>query len=347
MAKKNSKTGVNKPGKINRKQLAELAGVSETTVSRVYNNPELVASDKVELVRKTAAEVGYVPDKTASVLRRKGTGNILFLEIKMQKKYDWTQISYYNWFYADIVRTLFKQMESHMYQLRHYQAESIADILALKNMNICDAILVFNVEDKEIVEALKTLEMPFICCHHTEKLNSVSICATDNFYGGMLAARYLQQAGCKKPVYITGFLKETFAHSQRLNGFLSVFAKKNVAVLDGKIGIDGGFEAGKKIIASIKNAEADCIGVVNDLTAIGVIHALIAAGIKIPEQVSIIGYDNLPFTIALPFKLATVDLFLNRIYATAVDLVIKSIRNEKIYREVIKPAIVPGESVRL
>jgi DNA-binding LacI/PurR family transcriptional regulator len=338
---------VNKLSKINRKHVAELAGVSETTVSRVYNNPELVASHKVGLVLKTAAELGYVPDKAASALRRKGTGNILFLEINKQKKYDWTQISYYNWFYADIVRTLFKQMESHMYQLRHYQAKSIADILALKNMNICDAILAFNVEDKEIAEALESLGIPFICCHHTKEFDSVSVCATDNFYGGMLVARYLQQAGCKKPVYITGFLKETFAHSQRLNGFLSVYNKDNVLVLDGKIGIEGGFEAGKKITGSIQNAEIDCIGVVNDLTAIGVIHALTAAGINIPEQVSIIGYDNLPFTIALPFKLVTVDLFLNQIYAKAVDVVIKSIQNRKIYREVIKPALITGDSVLL
>ncbi len=336
---------MSKLGKINRKQVADLAGVSETTVSRVYNNPELVASDKVDLVLKTARKLGYIPDKAASALRRKGTGNILFLEIKKHRTYDWTQISYYNWFYADIVRTLFKQMESHMYQLRHYQAESISDILALKDMNICDAILVFNVEDKEIVTALETLGIPFICCHHTEKFKSVSICATDNFYGGMLVARYLQEAGCRKPVYITGFFKETFAHAQRLNGFLSVYNRKNVLVLDGKIGIDGGFKAGKRIIAPIKNAEIDCIGVVNDLTAIGVIHALTGAGIKIPEQVSIIGYDNLPFTIALPFKLVTVDLFLNQIYANAVDLVIKSIHNEKVYREVIKPALVPGDSV--
>ncbi|MEJ2665356.1 MAG: LacI family DNA-binding transcriptional regulator [Spirochaetia bacterium] len=72
---------VRKLGKISRKQVARLAGVSETTVSRVYNNPERVDSAKVERVLKTARDLGYVPDKAASALRRKGTGIILFLEI--------------------------------------------------------------------------------------------------------------------------------------------------------------------------------------------------------------------------------------------------------------------------
>jgi len=326
--------------------VARLAGVSETTVSRVYNNPERVDSAKVERVLKTARDLGYVPDKAASALRRKGTGIILFLEIKKTRTYDWTQIPYYNWFYAEIVKTLFTQMESRMYQLRHYQARTVSEIAVLKRMNICDAVLAFNIEDADMVNALKKLNLPFICCHHTKSLDAVSFCSTDNYYGGKLAARALLEAGCTKPAYVTGYVGETPAHAERMNGFLDVFGRHAVTVLEGDIGIDGGVAAGRRLAGLVHKGEADCIGVVNDLTAIGVIHALTAAEITIPEQVSIVGYDNLPFAIALPFRLATVDLFLNKIYARAVDLLIRSIRNGGVYREVIKPALVRGDSIK-
>ena len=82
--------------KIDRNYIAKQAGVSTATVSRAFNDPRLVAPDKVEAIMAAAKKYGYSPNKMASALRRRGTGGIAFLDNSMnvsgldERKYFWS-----------------------------------------------------------------------------------------------------------------------------------------------------------------------------------------------------------------------------------------------------------------
>ncbi len=330
--------------KPSRKAVAKKANVSEATVSRVFNNPSSVSADKVKCVRDAAEKLGYVPDKNASALRRNGTGVILFLEKITGKGYEWPEIHYYNWFYGEIIRKLSKAVDKTLYHLRLYTVTSNTEIAELGNKNICDGIIGFNIDDSATVLALKKTGIPHICCGHTETFKT-NICSTDNYKGGFLAAQYLYETGHQKPAYVTGLLDKVYAHRARMKGFCDGFKNRRVKIIKTGIGKEGGYKGALRHVSHVQNQDIDCIGVVNDLTAIGVIQALMEQGIRIPEDVSIIGYDNLPLTAALPFAFSSIELNFSKIYASALDLLLETMNSGEPVKNIIEPVLVPGESV--
>ncbi|MCP4756559.1 MAG: LacI family transcriptional regulator [Proteobacteria bacterium] len=333
--------------KATRKQVAEEAGVSEATVSRVFNNPVSVNSVKVERVRAVAESLDYAPDKFASALRRKGSSVILFLERREEGGYQWTRIRYYNAFFAEIVRAVAKEAEKSMYHFHLKTVDSDREIAELARSGICDGIIGFSFDDRSSARILAESGLPYVCCHHTEGLEGLNRVATDNHAGGLLQAGELRKSGHTKPVYITGALEETFSHRERLRGFREGFAGVSFQVLETDPSIQGGKEIARKLIADIKNEQIDALGVVNDLTAIGVIQELMAAGVRIPEDVSVIGYDNLPATIALPFRLTSIELSLRDIYRKAFWSLIELIRGNRADYCQITPIVYSGESIRV
>ncbi|MBU2511344.1 LacI family transcriptional regulator [bacterium] len=329
-----------------RKQVALEAGVSEATVSRVYNRPNSVIAEKVERVKTAAQDLGYCPNKYASALRRNGSGVILFLERHYTDRYQWTQLRHYNAFYAEIIRTLTKEAEKTLYHLRLQTVTSEKEILEIATPAICDGIIGFNFETEDSINILVESELPYVCCHHTEGFKNANRVSTDNYSGGAIQANQLKKSGYDRPVYITGALAETFSHQQRLAGFLSVYGKTSLQVIQVHPSIEGGQQAGEQLVQAIRQSKIDSIGVVNDLTAIGIIHALMRSGLEIPNDVGIIGYDNLPVINALPFQLTTIDLQLNRVYEKAFWSLLDVIQDQRQITSKIKPILCAGESVK-
>ncbi len=329
-----------------RKQVALEAGVSEATVSRVYNQPNSVAAEKVEKVKAVAKNLGYCPNKYASALRRNGSGVILFLEMHYTDGYQWTQLRHYNAFYAEIIRTLTREAEKTLFHLRLQTVTSEREIAEFANPATCDGIIGFNFDTEESIRLLTDSGLPYVCCHHTEGFRHANRVSTDNYTGGAMQAKRLQELGYDQPTYVTGALEETFSHRERLRGFSSVFNESSMQLVYTHPSIEGGQRVGGKLARGIKQGNIDSLGVVNDLTAIGIIHELMAAGIEIPNDVGIIGYDNLPVISALPFQLVTIDLRLTRVYEKAFWSLLDNIQDRKNIAARIKPIICPGDSVR-
>lgn len=332
--------------KATRKQVARAAGVSEATVSRAYNAPHSVSPGKVARVKAAAEKLEYYPNKYASALRRRGSGVILFLEMRYTGGYQWTQLRHYNAVYAEIIRTLTREAESTLYHLRLQTVTSHDEIMRLANPMSCDGIIGFNFESEETSNLLANSGLPYVCCHHTEGFNHVNRVSTDNYAGGLIQAEHLKAKGYTRPAYVIGALEDTFAHRERLRGFLSVYQESAVHLIHTQPSIAGGQKAGKRLIRLLKEARVDSVSVMNDLTAIGVIHELQRAGIEIPNDVGIIGYDNLPAISALPFQLTTVDLRLTRVYEKAFRSLMETIQKQKPIADKVEPVICPGNSTR-
>ncbi len=332
--------------KTNRKQVALEAGVSEATVSRVYNNPDSVSPKKVAKVKKAAKKLGYTPNKYASALRRKGTGVIMFLENRSDSRtYKWVEIRYYNAFYAEIIRAVSREADKSLYHLRLHSVSSNQEILEFSQGKDCDGIIGFNFEEEHSMDIFKKVEIPYVCCHHTETFKGVNRISTDNFHGGFLQSTALRKKGYSSPVYVTGTLEETISHKERLKGFLSGYPDSSIPVLQTDPSLEGGYQVTEKIVEDIRRKKIDAIGVVNDLTAIGIIQKLLAIGIKIPRDVAIIGYDNIPAISVLPISLTTIDLSLPKIYQTAFSSLIEIIRYQKPIAEQILPILKDGNSI--
>ena len=119
---------------VSRDQVAEAAGVSSATVSRVYNNPGSVSSERRKAVLEAAERLGYSPNKSASALRRNGTGIITLLELKKEKRpYYWGDLPIFKWFYTDVLHAVKSVIDESMYQLNLATASAPEDIESLKN----------------------------------------------------------------------------------------------------------------------------------------------------------------------------------------------------------------------
>ena len=332
---------------VTRKQVAQEAGVSEATVSRVYNQPDSVAPDKLERVRSVADKLGYSPNTYASALRRKGSGVILFLEMQVKGGYQWTELRHYNAFYAEIVRTLTREAEKTLYHLRFQTVTSEKEILKIADPKNCDGVIGFNFASESSVQTLAKSGLPYVCCHHTEGFQKANRISTDNFHGGALQAKELKSKGYQKPAYITGALEDTFSHQERLRGFVEEFSLDSKDIFKTDPSIEGGLQVGKVLVDQIRKKRFDSIGVVNDLTAVGIIRALMSSGIEIPRQVAIIGYDNLPLINALPFQLTTLDLDLPQVYKKAFHALLSMMRENKsnTIKLKLKPKICKGTSI--
>ena len=325
--------------KIDRNFIALKSGVSSATVSRVFNDPKLVAPDKVELVLAVSKKYGYSPNKMASALRRKNTGIIAFLECGIK---DIANISRdFLWTYASGIKSVQSVLKQTMYQINlvSLYEEKAAEYFKKKE---CDGIVTYNLT-KDYKKLVRDSRIPYVDCYReqSKEFNTVFI---DEFYGGFLAGECLKNTGHKKPAHIAAGLDIASESRERYEGFKSALGLEP-KLYCGDYGIRGGYEQGLKIAKEIKAKQVDGIFAHNDLIAFGVIQALASKGIKIPEDVSLIGYDNMPYLDSLPFKLTTLELPIFETYRIATGKLLQLIKEGGKVYESVKPVLVPGDSV--
>jgi len=331
--------------KVIRDTVAEKAGVSSATVSRTFNYPDKVSNRTRERVLNAAEQLGYSVNKSASSLRSSRAGNIIFLT--PVQTYAKKENKIYKWFFADIIIALERKIKNTVYRLEVFPFSSAEDINILVNETPCDGVITNTINNGRILEKLCSSGMPSVFVNQYPppvKMHSVYI---DTYAGAGMAAKHLIQNGYQKPAHISGDLDFNNICKARWHGFRNEFINTRVKLINGRLGIQGGFESGKRLSSLVKAGKIDSVFVVNDLTAAGVIQALREENIRIPEDIALIGYDNLPFPEFLQKKITTVNNPFEEAYYQAFDTLIEAIRNpdKEILAKRVVPDIVKGESV--
>jgi len=335
--------------KTNRDRVAELAGVSSATVSRVYNNPDRVSEAKKKAVLEAARQLGYAPDKSASALRRKGTGQITLVRFDKNRPWYWGNFPAAKWFYTDVLQGIMDVVDRSMYRLNLKTFRSPADAAGYPWEQECDGVIFYDVDTREEADIAASCPVPSVISHHTSQYENCARCSTDNYHGGLAAGRHLAESGYQRPVFISFLPDRIISSRERCRGFRDAFPRRDVRELLGEPGKEGGYASTRKILKEIRSGEVDSLGVVNDLTAIGVIHCLQDEGLKPGRDVALIGYDNMPLNYVLPFRLATVDLRPTVIYREAAEMLLEILRGGPAAAadrsRVVLPELVTGDSV--
>ena len=336
--------------KNNRDKVAELAGVSSATVSRVYNNPEKVSKAKKKAVLEAAGQLGYSPDKSASALRRRGTGQISLVSIRKHRgTWYWGDFPGAKWFYTDVVHGIMEEVDSSMYRLNLKTLKSAAEIRSVDWSKECDGAIFYDVDTPEEADAIAACPVPTVISHHTAQFADCNRCSTDNYQGGGVAGTHLMKAGYQNPAYISYLPHLILSNRQRFEGFQQACSDVEVRQVLNDPGKKGGYKAAMSLLEEIKSGKIDSLGVVNDLTAIGVIQCLQDEGLKPGRDVGLIGYDNMPFNYVLPFELASIDLRPAELYREAVRMLLEILRSDQEsgipVNRVVLPKLVKGDSV--
>lgn len=285
------------------------SGVSLGTVSAVLNGNGRVSDATRENVRSAIRELGYRPDLYASNLARRQTQMFGVVISNLQ-----------NPFFAETAQAIEEQAERYGYQISlmttNFSPErQRAAVKQLLGARLAGLAVMTSEHDEEARQLVDESGMRAVFLDIGEPAESTSILRVDSRGGMRAAVEHLLQLGHRDLLYVRNSQKTTeqglLSHELRDQGFASAIRTCEVPELNTTIvDIAGpGADAGEQAIASVFGKKRFTAAIaVTDTVAMGVYRGLQARGVRIPQDVSVVGFDNTYFTRFLNPPLTTVDV---------------------------------------
>lgn len=327
------------------KDVAKMAGVSTTTVSHVINKTRFVAQETEQQVLQAIKELNYSPSAVARSLKVNTTKSVGMIVTTCEAPY-----------FAEIIHSVEEHCYRQGYSLflcnTQNDPEKIKNHLDMLAKKRVDGLLVmcaeYTQDSLDLLAAFEDLPMvvmdwgPFN--EHTDLIQDNSLC------GGYLATKYLIDNGHKDIGIISGELKKTTAIT-RYQGFEKAMQEANLTInpdwiMEGFFEPEDGYECMNKILVQDKLPTA--VFCCNDVMALGAISAIGEKGLKVPDDISIIGYDNIHASRFFSPPLTTVHQSKSRLGVQAINLLFKRIGKKSGEHEVIElhPELVIRKSVK-
>ncbi|WP_019614593.1 substrate-binding domain-containing protein [Psychromonas ossibalaenae] len=327
------------------KDVAKHAGVSTSTVSHALNKTRYVSTDIVERVMKAVEELNYAPSALARSLKLKNTRTFGMLVTTSA-----------NPFFAEVVKGVERRCYEQGYNLLLCNTEGDLDRL---NFNI-DMLLQKQVDGLLLMSDEIASQNLNIFSRHKPVPTVVMDCGETNFpcdkiqdnsrHGGYLATQYLINKGHRKIACISG-PRDKQATSERFAGYIQAMNEAELEVDQdwhafGDFECEGGKQAFESILATGKMPSA--IFVCNDMMAMGVINTANKHGISVPEDLSIIGYDDISLAKFITPSLTTIHQPKFNLGRKAFDTLLDQIQSsrENNLEIHLEPTLVERDSVK-
>jgi LacI family transcriptional regulator len=323
--------------------IARLSGVSRSTVSRVINGDVNVKEDTRQKVLEVVGWHNFQPNLAARGLAT-GRTNVIGLVIPAMVSTLFT-----NPYFSQLIQGVSAACNALEYSIMLWLAEPEYERRMIRQIignGMVDGVVVSStLIDDPIVVSLHESHMPFVLIGHHPSLdlNSVDL---DNILGARLATLHLLASGRKRTATITG-PQNTMAGHDRFLGYRMALEEKGLnfdpaLVAEGDFSEAGGYVSMQKILS----AYPDAVFAASDTTAVGALRAIHDAGLRVPQDIAIIGYDDLPIATQLEPSLTTIRQPLQRMGMLAVETLINVIHQPQSppQRIVIEPELILRES---
>lgn len=326
-------------GRVTILDVAAAAGVSKSTVSRILDE-RLPRSDSetARRVRKIAADLGYVRDVSAASLRRGKTNTIGVIVPRLT---DTVMAMLYEALARACARTgQFAIVATTGDAPRADRAAA----LSLLQRGVDGLVLSTSREDDDFSGELVERGVPFVLALRSDgkSLSSVG----DDRMGGYLAARHLLDLGHRRIGIIAG---PDYASSSRgrVEGYRQALTEAGIPpepelIVTSTFGIDSGADAAEQLMRLTQPPTA--IFAVNDNTAIGALSTLTRMGLRVPADVSLVGYNDIPIVSRLPIPLTTLRVPFDQIASEALDLLANGASSDAARFRMAMPTLIPRRS---
>ncbi len=307
------------------KEIAKKAKVSIATVSRALNDDEKVKPETKDLIKTIAEELDYNPNILArNFVKQKS--NIIGLVLP----------DIFDEFFTEIIKGVEQHCFSEGYYTMvtssHSKRTTVESIIDFMSTGLVGGIIIMAPAiGDNITDIIKKSTVPFVIINGKKELSNVDCINVDNYHGAFKMTEHLIKKGYKKIAHITGAANNADA-LERLRGYTDALKKHNIKlnkswIVEGAFTIDSGVEGFNKII-SLKN-RPEVIFAANDMMAIGCYNAARKAGIKIPSEIGIAGFDDIFMSGYLTPRLTTVNVPIYDIGVNAAKLILKRINKGK------------------
>ncbi|WP_408606437.1 ribose operon transcriptional repressor RbsR [Erwinia typographi] len=298
------------------KDVARLAGVSTSTVSHVINNNRFVSEAVREKVTTAISQLNYAPSALARSLKINQTRTIGMLLTASS-----------NPFYAEVVRGVERSCYERGYSLILCNTDGDEDRMnrSLETLlqKRVDGLLIMctesHIPSAEILTRYPSI--PSVMMDWSPFDGGSDIIQDNSLLGGEMATRYLINRGYTRIACIAGPQDKTPARL-RLEGFYKAMAQAGLPVLpgyrvDGDLEFQGGYNAMNQLLSV--NPVPEAVFTSNDAMAVGVYHALFQAGLSVPQDIAVIGYDDIELARYMTPPLTTIHQPKDELGELAID----------------------------
>lgn len=267
--------------------VAKLAGVSQSTVSRVFT-PGAPVSDAVrEKVRNAAAALRYRPNALPAILQTGRSGIIAVLVG-----------GFYNPFYTDFLARIVSVLRERGLECMVVDISSDnhlgAIVGALSRYRIDGVISAMSIRSRKVAEQLEAFQIPIVAAN-SRKIGALRTITSNNVAAGAEATNVLVEGGSRTLAYLAG--RENPPQADRQRGFVAQARKLKLAeptVVEAGWRYEEGYDAAVRLLSK-DGPRPDGIFCTNDLVAIGAIDAIRHAfGMSVPDDIQVIGFDDIP-----------------------------------------------------
>lgn len=306
---------------INSIDVARLAGVSQSAVSRVFTDGASVSPAMRAKVLQAARELGYLPNRLAGSL------------ITHRSHLVGIALAYLgSYFYPLAIECLSRRLRKAGYHTMMFFTEpgESADktVEAFLQYRVDGVILAAVSLSSNWITACERAGVPIILYNRFEEDPRVSAVSVDNTGGARLAAEFLVRGGHRRIAYIAG-LETTTTQRQREAGFRQALASLGVPLFDRALGnyeIEPAREAARQLLRRPADERPDAIFACSDQMALAVMDvARFELGLRIPEDVSIIGFDDVPQASWPSYALTTIHQSAEESVELAVETLLERI----------------------
>ena len=328
-------------------QVAQKAGVSQSAVSRVFTPGASASAKTIEKVQKASAELGYRPNSLARAMVS-GKSRIIGLVVAYLN----------NQFYPEALEKLSKKLQERGYHVLVFMASNSSDNIDTVIEEILDyqvdGIIAASVAlSPELSNKCREAGVPLVLFNRAHESPNMSAVTSDNYAGGEKVAKYLISAGYEKIAYLAGW-EGASTQRDREAGFMDTLNASGMKLFSrgfGNFEMAQSKKATHEMFKKTADHRPDVVFVANDHMALAVMDTLrYELGLKIPEDVAVVGYDDVPAAEWPSYDLTTVRQCSGQMVNITIDILLEEIKTEGSQPRIVKidgPLIIRGSSRKI
>jgi DNA-binding LacI/PurR family transcriptional regulator len=329
--------------RVSIKDIAKVAGVSHSTVSRALGDSPLVSTDTKERIKLLAQEMGYSPDAQARSLVMGRTQTIGLVVTTITDP-----------FIAEIVQAIENTAHTHGYSVilasSHADRErEIAAVEMLRSKRVDGVIVTSSRVGALYQDHLDSLAVPVVLLNnHSEQRGSYTFSINvDNRRGGYGATRHLLDLGHRRVAYVRGAVERS-ADLMRFEGYRQALSDVGVSfdpalVVPGTGRVGGGERALPLLLKASKRPTA--VFCYNDMTAMGLLRAARQMNVSIPGDLAVVGFDDIPLASYVEPALTTIAQPMGEMGQWATEMVLALVLQRGQSSETMSNVVVQGELI--
>ncbi len=330
------------------RDVAAEAGVSAATVSYILNGKKKVSEQTKAKVMEVIKKMEYVPDLNARGLTVKDTR---LIGVVVPQTEPGSTLMFRNNFYSEILGSIEYHARQEGYHVLISATDVTADYLNLIRERNLDGVIIIGTYQNEFLAQLKQLEIPVVLVDSYCEKDWFHTIRIDDEQGSYQATQYVLDAGHKRIGLLSGMLHENGVMKKRFRGYRKALEERGIEfkkeyLFEGTVEYETGVEVARRIVR--EKMDMSAIVATADVFAIGLIKGFYEEGVKVPEDISIMGFDDLEISQFMTPGITTMRQQISLKGERAIELLVENMLSAdmKIVEEIIPVSLVERNSVK-